>query len=179
MLPKFNNLNSVQTDTQSSDQQQQFLRVYLVPDTNLMISINQVSEVLNIAVEKIVPIPQMPPWTMGVYNWRGEVLWMVDLGHLIGLTPWHQQNYARSNQRAIVIHNGSGRLNKNEGEKLGLIVNRVEDIEWCNPDQIKSPPAASVTPELIPFLRGYWLKYNGEILMVVDAETIMAAMPKL
>jgi len=101
---------------------------------------------------------------------RGEVLWMVDLGELVGLAPWHRQTYIGSNHKAIVIHNS--------GEKLGLIVNQVQDIEICNTDEIKSPPASSVTPELIPFVRGYWLKPNGEILMVIDPETIMAAMPK-
>jgi positive phototaxis protein PixI len=150
--------------------EEQFLRVYLVPDTNILLKIDQVTEVLNIPIEKIVPIPQMPSWTMGVYNWRGEVVWMVDLGNLVGLTPWHQQNYGKSHHQAIIVHNS--------GEKLGLIVNQVQDIELCNPDEIKSPPSSSVTPELAPFLRGYWLKSNGEILIVIDAETIMAAMPK-
>ncbi|ELR98128.1 chemotaxis protein CheW [Gloeocapsa sp. PCC 73106] len=178
MLSNFLN-NPISSQTQTSAKQEQFLRVHLVPDTNIILSINQITEVLNIPVEKIVPIPQMPAWTMGVYNWRGEVLWMVDLGHLVGLTPWHKQRYASSNYRAIVIHHGDRKLNENAGEKLGLIVHQVEDLEWCNPDQIQSPPAASVTPELVPFLRGYWLKTNGEILIVIDAETIMAAMPKL
>ncbi|TVQ47336.1 MAG: chemotaxis protein CheW [Gloeocapsa sp. DLM2.Bin57] len=154
----------------SQAKEEQFLRVYLVPDTNILININQVTEVLNVPLEKIVPIPQMPAWTMGVYNWRGEVLWMVDLGHLVGLTPWHRQNYNKSDHRAIVVHSS--------GEKLGLVVNQVQDIELLNPGEIKSPPASSVTPELVPFLRGYWLKANGEILIVIDAETIMAAMPK-
>jgi len=166
----FNNPRRSLIQTKSSAKEEQFLRVYLVPDTNLILNINQVTEVLNIPIEKIVPIPQMPSWTTGVYNWRGEVLWMVDLGELVGLAPWHRQTYIGSNHKPIVIHNS--------GEKLGLIVNQVQDIEVCNTDEIKSPPASSVTPELIPFLRGYWLKPNGEILMVIDPETIMAAMPK-
>lgn len=159
-------------------QTEQFLRVSLVPNTNLMINLTQITEVLTIPVEKIVPVPGMPPWTMGVYNWRGEILWMVDLGHLVGLTPWHQQNYTKSNHQGIVIHAGSKKESQNTGERLGLIVSQVEDIEWCNPDEIESPPAATVTPELVPFLRGYWVKANGEIIIVIDAETVMAALPK-
>jgi positive phototaxis protein PixI len=61
---------------------------------------------------------------------------------------------------------------------LGLAVTRVEDIEWCNPDLIQSPPSSTVTPELVPFLRGYWLKSNGEMLLLLDGQAIMAAMPK-
>ena len=61
---------------------------------------------------------------------------------------------------------------------LGLVVNRVEDIEWCHADWIQSPPSASVTPELVPFLRGYWLKPNGEMLVIIDGNAIIASMPK-
>jgi positive phototaxis protein PixI len=61
---------------------------------------------------------------------------------------------------------------------LGLVVNRVEDIEWCNTDLIQSPPSSTVTPSLVPFLRGYWLKSDDEILPVIDGKAILAAMPK-
>lgn len=61
---------------------------------------------------------------------------------------------------------------------LGLLVNRIEDMEWCNPDSIQSPPLSAVTPELVPFLRGYWLKSNGEILVVLDSNSIIAGMPQ-
>ena len=51
-------------------------------------------------------------------------------------------------------------------------------MEWCNPDEIQSPPLSAVTPELVPFLRGYWLKSNGEILVVLDGNSIIAGMPQ-
>lgn len=117
---------------------------------------------------------------MGVYNWRGEILWMVDLGHLVGLTPWHQQTNTASVYRAIVLQANSKQVAPNtvKSDWLGIIVNRVEDIEWCNPDWIQSPPASTVTPELAPFLRGYWLKPSGEMLVVMDGQAIFGAMPK-
>ncbi|GBF83605.1 CheW protein [Aphanothece sacrum FPU3] len=61
---------------------------------------------------------------------------------------------------------------------LGLVVSGVEDIEWCNPAEIQSPPASAVTPSLAPFLRGYWLKTQGDMFVILDGEAIMAAMPK-
>jgi positive phototaxis protein PixI len=102
---------------------------------------------------------------------------MVDLGHLLGLTPWYQQALTTSHHRAIVLHSGQG--NKREqGKMLGLVVSRVEDIEWCDPASIQSPPASAVTASLAPFLRGYWLKGNGEMLVTLDGEAILAAMPQ-
>jgi len=165
--------------------EQQFLRFHLLPDTTAMLPVHQMTEVLTIPIAQIVPIPHMPAWVMGVYNWRGEILWIVDLGHLIGLYPLSQQANSRSTYTAIVIHStqpASGRQQaasfKAGTKMLGLLLNRVEDMEWCNPDSIQSPPLSAVTPELVPFLRGYWLKSNGEILVVLDSNSIIAGMPQ-
>jgi positive phototaxis protein PixI len=161
--------------------QQQFLQFLLVPDTKVMLPVFQLTEVLKIPYGQIVPIPHMPSWVMGVYNWRGEILWMVDLGQLVGLTPWHQQPVSFSTHKALVIHSGWAKNSENtgaRGQMLGLVVADIEDIEWCNLDEIHSPPASAVTPELVPFLRGYWLNSNGEMVIAIDGEAIMAAMPK-
>ena len=168
------------TDKASSLDSKQFLRFHLMPNTTALLPMEQLTEVLTIPNGQIVPIFQMPAWVMGVYNWRGEILWMVDLGHLVGLTPWHQQANSASVYRAIVLQTDFKQAAASNVQKewLGVVVNRVEDIEWCNPDGIQSPPASAVTPELAPFLRGYWLKPSGEILVVIDGQSIVGAMPK-
>lgn len=162
------------------EQQKQFLRFTLLPDTNLMISLSEIAAVLKIPFGQIVPIPEMPSWVMGVYNWRGEIIWMIDLGLLLGFTPWYQQSIVTSNHKAVVIHPSSqNRKNSSTtGELIGLIVSDVHEIEWCNPDELHSPPASAVTPELAPFLRGYWLKEDGDIIVTIDSDAILAAMPK-
>lgn len=169
------------TDSSSENANEQYLRFYLEPNTTALLPIQQLTEVLTISIGQIVPIFNMPAWVMGVYNWRGEILWIIDLNHLVGLTPWYQQNSSTASHTSIVLnvrtHNPQSTTNKSQ--MLGLVVNRVEDIEWCNPDLIQSPPSSTVTAELVPFLRGYWLKSNGEMLVVLDGKSIMAAMPKL
>ena len=119
-----------------------------------MLPITQLIEALTIPFGQIVPISHLPAWVMGVYNWRGEILWMIDLGHLVGFTPWHQQVVNTSTHRAIVLHDRSQSNAKDKSLAIGLVVSQVEGIEWCSPDQIYSPPASAVTPELAPFLRG-------------------------
>lgn len=161
---------------------QHFMRFHLVPDTNAMLPVEQMTEVLTIPIASVVPIPSMPAWVMGVYNWRGEIMWMVDLGQLIGLTPLHQQATSRSNYTVVVIRSSQqtpgDRESGSHRKVLGLLVNRLEDMEWCNPDEIQSPPLSAVTPELVPFLRGYWLKSNRDILVVLDGNSIIAGMPQ-
>lgn len=169
--------------TKSSHQKtaykQQFLQFALLPDTNLMISLSEIAAVLKIPLGQIVPIPEMATWVMGVYNWRGQVIWMIDLGQLLGFTPWYEQSVVASHHKAVVIHPSNQNIrNSASGDLIGLVVSEVNDIELCDTNEIHSPPASAVTPELAPFLRGYWIKQNGEIIVTVDADAIFAAMPK-
>ncbi|HEY9602692.1 MAG TPA: chemotaxis protein CheW [Allocoleopsis sp.] len=180
-----NSLSLASTDaidriSNASTTSEQFLRFHLLPDTTALLPIQQMTEVLTIPRGQIVPIFQMPPWVMGAYNWRGEILWMVDLGHLVGLTPWHHQTISASAYTALVLQASSNSIKSHnaKSQMLGLVVNRVEDIEWCHADWIQSPPSSSVTPELVPFLRGYWLKSNGEMLVLLDGNAVIAVMPK-
>lgn len=168
------------TESAASSASEQFLRFHLFPNTTALLPIPQLTEVLTIPSNQIVPIFQMPPWVMGVYNWRGEILWIIDLGHLVGLTPWYQQTSHTSSHAAVVLqaHSHQTKQTNSQNPMIGLVVNRVEDIEWCNPDLIQSPSSSTVTPELVPFLRGYWFNSHQEMLMVLDGKAIMAAMPK-
>ena len=163
-------------------EQEQFLRFHLEPDLNAALPVDQMTEVFTVSTTKVVPIPHMPPWVIGVYNWRGEILWLVDLGYLLGGTPLYQQTSSRSLYTAIVINSqqsGGRQGSSTAGKKmLGLAVNRVEDMEWFNSDLIQSPPESAINAALVPFLRGYWLKNNGEIVVVLDGNSIIAGMPK-
>jgi positive phototaxis protein PixI len=155
---------------------EQYLRFHLHPNTTAMLPVSRLTEVLTIPIGQIVPIPHLPSWVMGVYNWRGEILWMADLGHLCDLTPWHQRVMNSNTHRALVLHSKTAD-GRERGRPLGLIVDRVEDIEWCEVDRIQSPPPSMVTTNIAPFLRGYWVKRDGDMVMILDGEAILATMP--
>ena len=160
-----------------SPTEEQFLRLHLVPDTKVLLSIQQVGEVLTIPVGQIVPIPHMPACVMGVHNWRGEVLWMVDLGHLCGLTPYYQQTI-RIAHTAVVLQGYDG-ASTQKSQTLGLVVDRVEDVEWCDPNVIQPLPLSTLASELAPLLRGYWWKSDDAMLAVLEAEAIFATIAEL
>ncbi len=171
---------SPKTQTQARTNLEQFLELQLVPDTTVMLPVAQLTEVLNIPVGQIVPIPQMPSWVMGVYNWRGEILWIVDLGELVGLTPWHQKPLTSPVHRAVVLKSSSQKSSNSQSSRqtIGLVVNQVKEMAWCDPEQIQSPPGSAITPSLASFLQGYWLNPQGEMFIVLQGKAIMAAMPK-
>lgn len=168
------------TNSASSSEKEPFLRFYLEPDTTALLPLPQLAEVFNIPISQIVPIAHMPSWIRGVYNWRGEILWIADLGHLVGLTPSFQISSSNLTYTTVVLHSLSDNATSTtvKHQLLGVIVNRLEDIEWCDLDQIQSPPSSTVHEGLLPFLRGYWWKSDDDVLAVLDGEAIMSAMPK-
>ena len=165
------------TDLTQETEDRQFLKFYLHEGNKAMLSLQQITEVLRIKFSQIVPIPQMPAWVMGVYNWRGDILWMIDLGHLIGFNPWYQKSINRSNHTAIVLSPNKKKDNVQNKIDLGLVVARVEDLEVCNVAKIQIPPNKSVTTQLAPFLEGYWLEQSKDMIMVLNGGSIVAAMP--
>ncbi|MEL6440603.1 MAG: chemotaxis protein CheW [Cyanobacteria bacterium J06621_8] len=154
---------------------QQFLKFLLHPQTKLGLPIKQITEVLKIQFGQIVPLPQMPPWVMGVYNWRGDILWIVDLGHLLGLDSWYQRHYP--NYTAIVLSPYRHESEQRQQIHLGLVVARIEDLETIAPQQLQSTLSSPQSTELDQFLQGYWLKPDGEIILALDGQAIAAAMP--
>ncbi|MGB3495545.1 MAG: chemotaxis protein CheW [Elainellaceae cyanobacterium] len=158
---------------------EQFLRLELSNKTRALLPIRQLSEVLKVPADRVAPIPHMPSWLMGVYNWRGQILWMVDLAHLVGLVPWHQQNLNVSTHTVVVFNPLSSRTktSNQQSQMLGLVVNRVTDLESCDPHMIQ-PPAATSTQSFTQFLRGYWMKSEDDVLAVLSGDAILGAMPK-
>jgi positive phototaxis protein PixI len=159
----------------TSSVEEQFLSFSFASHIKGLMSISQMSEVLTINLEQILRMPHMKPWVMGVYNWRGEILWMVDLGKLLGFPPLHQERNVRSSYKAIVLHLPLKKYDPAPDRTLGLVVSQIEDIEWCNSISIESPPP-STDNKLMPFLRGYYLPNDREALAVFEGESILAAM---
>lgn len=164
------------SDSVPSDREQ-FLRLHLMPDTAALLPLRQMTEVLTIVIGQIVPIPHMPDWVMGVYNWRGEILWMVDLGQLCGLTPWYEQAKNLSYKAVVLnIRESQTGSTRSKNQMVGLVVDQVEDVEWCDPDMIQPLPPSTAPPRLARFLRGHWWKPNDAMLSILDGEAIIKAM---
>ncbi|MEC4814346.1 MAG: chemotaxis protein CheW [Scytonema sp. PMC 1069.18] len=163
----------------SPETEQRYLWFQIIPDTGALLPISQLAEVLTIPVGQITPIPQLPAWVMGVNNWRGEVIWMVDLAHLLGFTPWYQQGMMTTHTAIVLRVPSTGVLEtKVVNQTIGLVVHRVTAIERCDRNQLQPPSSGIVTPQLIPFLCGYLLKSNGERLAVLNDEVIVETIYK-
>jgi positive phototaxis protein PixI len=155
-----------------------YLKFQLHPDTKAMLPIQQITEVLKIQLGQIMPIPQMPPWVMGVYNWRGDILWMVDLGQLMGLAAWYQHQHDRLLPTAIVLSPERASGNSEQKIHLGLMVAVIDDLVACDPEIIQGIVDSALNPPCYRFASGYWLKPSGEMILALDGQAIASAMPR-
>ncbi|MBW4522691.1 MAG: chemotaxis protein CheW [Scytolyngbya sp. HA4215-MV1] len=143
---------------------QQFLSFRLSSTTQAMISTQKLTEILSVSLSQIISIPDVPSQVMGVCNWRGEILWLVDLALLLGFEPLFSQRDYQAGYRAIVVHH--------RDYTLGLMVDRVSQMLWCDPQQFQPIPSTQMTPTLSRCLQGYWLSEAGETFLVLNAEAI-------
>jgi positive phototaxis protein PixI len=147
----------------TSIQTEQFLSFNLTSTIQAMLPTQQLTEILNLSFNQIVPIPDMAPQIMGVCNWRGEVLWLVDLGYLLGSEPLF--SHRRPGCKAIVV--------QYQGHTLGLVVSQVKQMIWCDLTQVQALPETQLTTELSTCLQGYWLTPQHETLLVLDSDVLV------
>jgi positive phototaxis protein PixI len=102
---------------------------------------------------------------------------MLDLGQLLGLDSWYQQQHDRLLHTAIVLSPEREENNDNQIH-LGLVVARVDDLETCDPAAIQAALDSQINPRLNSFLQGYWLQSSGEMVLALDGQAIASAMPR-
>lgn len=116
------------------------------------VDIQQVQEINRHAT--VAAVPHAPECVQGVINLRGEVVTVLDLRRVLGLEPVEITKETRN-----VIVNV-------EGEKLGLLVDRIADVVSTRPDQIEAPPA-NIRGVDGRFFRGV-CKLESELLVILD-----------
>ncbi len=160
-----------QADQASIDRpDRQFLRFQLPPNLMALIEIELVTELVNIVVDRVVPMPHLPPAVMGVYNWRGEILWIVDLAMFLG-TARLPRRY-RSLQPTIIL-TSTAESEDLQPKTIGFVVDEIAEIEWCELTLRLDPVPDYLSPALSSWARGMWESASGENLLVLDGQAII------
>lgn len=122
----------VQSSNLSSPQQ--YISFLLGRNLQMMVPTGNLAETLNVEISQIVQIPDLPPSVVGVYAWRGEVLWLLDLAYYFGQPALLNPEYRQSKCTVLrVLH---------QGESLGLLIQEVKQVIRSTHDQLRpgSPP---------------------------------------
>jgi positive phototaxis protein PixI len=151
-------------DINQAEADQHFLSFQIGVDrdgspVNGLMSTRYLSEVLTLTTEVMVPIAGVPAAVMGVCNWRGEVLWLVDLGSVLQMPPIVYQHNAFAPFSVIVLNHPTG--------PIGLVVELVQDMVWLNPADIQGNAVSN------PCIKGCWSAPDGDQWLEINFETVM------
>ncbi len=147
------------------DRSEKFLSFNLGVKNTAIIPLQHVTEILPVPLNEVCCVPQMPPCVFGIYNWRGEMLWLIDLEEMLGYLPYSYGSSFVSKMMAIIL--------EKEGKSLGLLVRQIMDIEEFNLKQMKPPSPELVSQEVAPFLQGYFINSSEEMIVNLDASAIL------
>jgi positive phototaxis protein PixI len=94
-----------------SDLVKSFLSIELTDNTKALLPIDQLVEILSIEWEKFIPIPETDNSVIGVFNWRQNITWLIDLPIFLGLSSIKSQMNNRLKLDIVVVkcdHNRFG-----------------------------------------------------------------------
>ncbi|WP_295617787.1 chemotaxis protein CheW [Chamaesiphon sp. GL140_3_metabinner_50] len=85
-----------------------------------------VREVMSVYLDRITPIPNASPFLLGTYNWRGQVIWVADIGQFLG-----DLVLVNTDQNEVTV------LIVEEQELvMGFAVRTVANTEWLDVDRM-------------------------------------------
>ena len=113
-----------------------------------LLPLHQIQEILYIPATSILPVPYMAPCVLGICNYRGYMLWMVDLMQQLGDRSFLSHRQTREPLATIVVH-------RDDGELMGLVVPQVLDIESYAPEHLQEPDPNLFPETVLPFVYRY------------------------
>ncbi len=124
-----------------------------------------VTEVITISSEDILPVPQMFYCVLGIYAWRSEMLWIVDLENLLGYPPPISADDTKKELLVMVV--------QVQGQSIGLVVSGIDNLIEYDLSKFKSSSSEIFSEDVLPFLHGYFTNLDNDIIMLIVAEEIL------
>ncbi len=120
------------------------LRFFVGSGTEFALPATGIREVLEYTPDRISPMPNVSPLLLGTVNIRGRVVWVGDLGQLLGESV--PVNVDRSEVSIVAV--------EHQGAMLGLAIERIGVMAWLEPAHLKMP--RGLPDSLVPYVKGEW-----------------------
>lgn len=143
---------------------ERFLQFSLQGGINALIPLADLHGTMEVSLQEILPVPQVDQFWLGIINWQGEAIWIVDLGVLIGSSHWCQQDN--------ILPSGTVILIAIEGNIIGLLVEEVNGIETYESQLCLPMTGLSPNPRWETVFKGYFLSDTGEPYLVFDTTSL-------
>ena len=166
LLSNLIKIEHIPPETSAEAEKSRFLRFSLGGETEGLLSLERLVEVIKVNPQEILPIPEVPEYLLGIANRRGEAVWILDLLFLMGATHLSQRKPIPQVCMAILL--------QAEEQAIGLLVDRVSSIEHRSLDDLQSFSAQTLPPQILTLLEGYFIDKGGNTLSVLDVDSIIA-----
>jgi positive phototaxis protein PixI len=158
------------TQSELEEPELRYLKFLLNTQEIALLSLSSIQEVLKIPIAEVLPVPHMPACVLGIFNCRGEMLWVVDLALQLGILPeegiTNDSPFLRANLQflnTIVVRSGK--------TFVGFVVSHIEDIESHSSSHLQTSHFTTLFPShLSPFMQGYLRRSS---LPILDANALM------
>lgn len=112
-----------------------------------------------IRMQKIVEVPDYPPYAKGIINLRGAIVPIIDLRTRLG-KPGLEYN----DRTCIIVIDVNGHL-------YGIVVDQVSDVLEITQEQF-SPPPKQGGVSVNDYLKGI-AKIDNKVVMALNSETLL------
>jgi purine-binding chemotaxis protein CheW len=122
---------------------------FRVPSGNeFAIPASGVREVMSVYLDRVTPIPNASPFFLGTYNWRGQVIWIADLGQFLG--DGVLVNTDRNEVSLLIV--------EDRDLIMGFAVEEVANTEWL--DVTLAIGDAKIPPAMSGFVKGVYATHD-------------------
>ena len=123
------------------------------------IEIKYVQEIINI--EQITVVPKIPDYIKGVINIRGKVVPIISVRNRFGI-----EEIPYDDRTCIIV------LEFEDGEQVGIIVDRVQEVLVAKPTDIsKAPDSKNVNANR--YIKSI-IEIDGDIKLLLDCDKLIA-----
>jgi|GEM_PF-743745 len=133
-------------------EEKKYLRFMVGDRLTTLLALDNIREVVKISSQKVLAVPHTPDWLMGIYDWRGDLVWLTDLNRLLGFG------------RSSLAIGGMMISLQVQQRTLGLFIPQVEEIEQHAADRIQAPVPGLLPSHLLPYVQGYISATNSIVL---------------
>lgn len=144
---------------------QRFLRFSLQTEVDGLIPLIDLQGTIEVILQDILPVPQVPEIWLGIVNYQGEATWIIDLAGLLGASHWCR--------REVVPKSGLAMLIKIDKQIVGLLVEEIKGIETYDSQLCLPATDLSLSEKLKSLLKGYFLDSKHNSLMLLDIQNIV------
>lgn len=128
------------------------------------IHVNKILSILE--MKRITKVPETPDYMKGVINLRGEVLPIIDSHVKFNMPPM-----SISMKTSILVmelkHENAKTI------KLGLMVDKVDEVLQIQAKKIQAPPSIGAAYEST-YITGIYKKDNNTFIMLIDIDKVLS-----